>query len=123
MIYEKVLRFLADASWHEPFVVNNGVHAIGEWLQVLPNGVRPNMTLERALLKLLTILPISSDKLKQSGVGKIMRDIAKDPHASKESRVVAQGLITKWMRNLFAQLTKVSLNISHILLGQTLFPA
>lgn len=81
-----------------------------QWLEPLPDGSLPNFNIRRDILGILGKLPISSDHLRESGLGKVVMFLYKSPKETKENKAIAQELIQTWSRPIF----KLSLSYSDL---------
>lgn len=100
---DKVSSELNKAQWQEWFVTSHGCDALALWLNPLPDGSEPNLTLRNKILKIVSVLPISQSALRNSGLSILIKKIYTDPHETKDNRKMAQSLIQKWLRGIFGQ--------------------
>lgn len=83
---------------HEALLDCGVLGAIRQWLEPLPNRSLPAVGLRRALLEVLKSLPVETDHLRESGIGKIVLFFARRLKEAPEVRRVAKDLVSRWSR-------------------------
>jgi hypothetical protein len=85
---------------HEILLDCGILSAVKMWLEPLPNKSLPAVNLRKTLLELLRNLPIETDHLRDSQVGRIVMFLARRPHESPDIQRLAKDLISRWSRPL-----------------------
>ena len=89
------------------FVTYNVFHVIAKWLLPLPDGSMPNADIRSSMLETLLVYPIDLDKIKESGLGRIVKYMSLNDELEK-NRKVAKKIIDKWSRPIFRLSTDYS---------------
>eukprot|EP00245_Coleochaete_scutata_P017006 TRINITY_DN8138_c0_g1_i1.p1 TRINITY_DN8138_c0_g1~~TRINITY_DN8138_c0_g1_i1.p1 ORF type:complete len:482 (-),score=170.27 TRINITY_DN8138_c0_g1_i1:359-1804(-) len=82
------------------------------WLEPLPDGSLPNITIRSALLTVINELPIDmeymdrKEQLKDSGLGRIIMFFSKLETETVKNRKLAQELVHKWSRPIVQKSTR-----------------
>ena len=84
------------------YILENGLlTAIRIWLEPLQyDGSLPIYDIRKGLFELLTKLPIRSEHLRESGIGKVILFYTKTKREQPDLQRICQSLIKKWMRPL-----------------------
>jgi len=98
---DRVVNFLKRSSVLNAWTEDGGMNVICLWLQKLPDGSYPNMSIRTKLLDCLPDMPVEVSQLKESGVGRVIMDMVNDPLETPENKKIARGLVTKWSRIIF----------------------
>ncbi|KAL5716734.1 hypothetical protein ACHQM5_009862 [Ranunculus cassubicifolius] len=93
--------------------LDHGVLAVlKNWLEPLPDGSLPNISIRTAILKILTDYPIDleqydrKDQLKKSGLGKVIMFLSRSDEETTGNRKLAKDLVDKWSRPIFNKSTR-----------------
>lgn len=97
----EVVRTLSRTYYFEKFLAAGGLSAIRRWLDRLPDGSLPNLNIREQLLAILQKLPVSTEHLQESGVGKVVMGLWKAEIETKANKKVCAQLIEKWSRPIF----------------------
>ncbi|KAG2176826.1 hypothetical protein INT44_007490 [Umbelopsis vinacea] len=89
---------LTKTNLHEQFLENQILEAIKLWLEPLPDGSLPSLDIQNDMLDILAKLPIRTDNLRESGVGRVMFFYTKCPRIEPKVKRVADQLVAKWSR-------------------------
>lgn len=102
-LLEEVMKVLNKVVWQEWFVTSGGCAALVGWLQPLPDGSEPSLTLREHMLTLIEKLPITQENLRQSQLGKVIKAMLMNPNETMTNRARCQALISSWLRGIFGQ--------------------
>lgn len=83
---------------HEVLLDCGILSAVRLWMEPLPNRSLPAPHLRRSLLELLRDLPIETDHLRESGIGRIVMFFAQRPKESPDIQRLARELVSRWSR-------------------------
>lgn len=103
---------LSKRQLQQEFLDRGVLSVLKNWLEPLPDGSLPNMTIRTALLKVLTDLPIDMgynerrEQLKKSGLGKVIMFLSKSDEEGTANRKLARDLVDKWSRPIFQKSTR-----------------
>lgn len=107
-----LINVLSKRQLQQEFLDRGVLSVLKNWLEPLPDGSLPNMTIRSALLKLLTELPIDvelyerREQLKKSGLGKVIMFLSKSDEEGSANRKLARDLVDKWSRPIFQKSTR-----------------
>lgn len=95
-----VITHLQKVSLYDQFIDNNILEAIKLWLEPLPDGSVPSLDILIALIEILDKMPISTDNLRESGVGRVIKFYTLVPveRITEKLRRAADRLVRKWTR-------------------------
>ncbi|KAJ1678335.1 Transcription factor iws1 [Spiromyces aspiralis] len=93
-----VSRELNKPDLHEVFLDNNILTAFRLWLEPFEDGALPSIDIQNTLLELMLKMPIQTDHLRSSGVGKVVLFMSKCPRLSVKTRRMAEQLVQNWSR-------------------------
>jgi len=93
-----LFREMNRVELRDGFCVSGGVDVCRTWLSPLEDGTKPNNTVVKRMLDLLHRLPISTEILRASEIGKTIAGIFKDEKQPLEFRRKAEDLISHWLR-------------------------
>lgn len=83
---------------HEILLDCGVLTAVKLWLEPLPNRSLPAAHLRKTLLELLRTLPIETDHLRESQIGRIVMFFARRPQETPAVQRLAKDLISRWSR-------------------------
>ncbi|KAG2184732.1 hypothetical protein INT43_000645 [Umbelopsis isabellina] len=89
---------LSKNNLHEQFLENQILEAVKLWLEPLPDGSLPSLDIQSEMLDILNKLPIRTDNLRESGVGRVMFFYTKCPRIEPKIKRAADQLVAKWSR-------------------------
>ncbi|KAI3900880.1 hypothetical protein MKW92_024926 [Papaver armeniacum] len=82
------------------------------WLEPLPDGSLPNITVRSGVLKILTDFRMDleefdrREQLKRSGLGKVIMFLSRSDEETAGNRKLAKDLVDKWSRPIFNKSTR-----------------
>jgi len=103
----EVERKLKMVELHEAFLRHGLLTVLRMWLDLLPDGNLPNLTIRTSLIKLIEQLPVSTDlherkdELKRSGLGRNIMFLSSIEEETPQNRTVCKKLIEKWSRPVY----------------------
>ncbi|KAJ3224717.1 Transcription factor iws1 [Clydaea vesicula] len=89
---------LTKTALAEQFLDNHLLEGMKAWLEPLPDASLPSLDIQRVMLSVLQTLPIRTDHLRESQLGRIVMFYTKCERILPEMRKMAQDLVDKWMR-------------------------
>lgn len=98
----EVLETLTRRHLHETLLDAGILLAIRSWLEPLPNRCLPAVHLRKALLEALRTLPVETDHLRESGLGRIVIFFARRPQETPDIQRLAKDLVSRWSRPMLA---------------------
>jgi len=93
-----VISQLEKAHLHEQFLQNDILKGMKAWLEPLPDGSLPSLDIQRAMFDMLDKMPVSTQDLTVSGIGRVLPFYSKCSRVIPEIKRAADNLITKWSR-------------------------
>ncbi|PVZ98594.1 hypothetical protein BB558_005404 [Smittium angustum] len=94
----QVSKMLGKPQLFEPLLENNILDTLRLWLEPLDNGSLPNIDIQSELLNAMMRLPIRTDHLRDSGIGKIVLFMSKCDRYPERHRRMADKLVQQWAR-------------------------
>ncbi|KAI9141319.1 hypothetical protein BKA69DRAFT_1028633, partial [Paraphysoderma sedebokerense] len=86
---------MIERTTHHPIMLdNNLLGAIKSWLEPLPDSSLPSYTIRHAMFEILNKLPIETDHLRESGIGRVIVFYSKCEREEKDIRAKARELIS-----------------------------
>lgn len=83
---------------YDSILENNLLDSVRMWLEPLPDRSLPALDIQRVLFKALVQLPIQTDHLRESGVGKVVLFYQKSKRSDPTIKRVADRLVGEWSR-------------------------
>ncbi|OUM58504.1 hypothetical protein PIROE2DRAFT_47923, partial [Piromyces sp. E2] len=77
---------------------NDILKGMKAWLEPLPDGSLPSLDIQRAMFDMLDKMPVSTQDLTVSGIGRVLPFYSKCSRVIPEIKRAADNLITKWSR-------------------------
>lgn len=93
-----VERILRSSNLYDSILDNNMLASVKYWLEPLPDKSLPALNIQRALFDALIRLPIKTEHLRESGVGKVVLFYKKSKKPEDFIKVQANQLISEWSR-------------------------
>ncbi|KAF5205331.1 Transcription factor iws1 [Thalictrum thalictroides] len=96
----------------EEFLDHDVLGLLKSWLEPLPDGSLPNVSVRTAILEILSDYPIDvgqynrREQLKKSGIGKVIMFLSKTDEEIVPNRKLARALVDKWSRPLYNKSTR-----------------
>jgi len=106
---EKVVSELKKTQFQEIFLQKEGCKLLAGWVSKLPDGTYPTINTLIEILELMNLLPITTENLQKSSLGRVVREIYEKIEDIKIKKL-AKGLIDKWCRSIF----KVEVDFSQL---------
>ena len=94
----KVESTLSKANLADTILDNNLLQSVRIWLEPLPDGSLPSFEIQKSLFSAINSLPIKTEHLKESGIGRIMIFYTKSKHVEPQLARLADKLIAEWTR-------------------------
>ena len=98
---------LKEVDLHESFLRHGLLKVLASWLNLLPDGNLPNVTVRTAVIEAIRQLPIETDltdrkeELKRSGLGRIIMFLSTLPQETPGNRKKCKDLVEKWSRPVY----------------------
>ncbi|XP_035794732.1 protein IWS1 homolog A-like [Anopheles albimanus] len=103
LLLESAMSMLMKKGLHQLYLEHGLLSVLAQWLSPSSTGHPPPYQIREAILKVLQLYNcIRTSHLKQSGLGEQIYRIARDRQELRKNRDLAQALVTKWARDLFA---------------------
>lgn len=97
-ILGEVTEMLNRKHMHEVLLDNGILGSVRLWLEPLANRSLPSASLRKILLEVLRTMPVETDHLRESGVGRIIMYFARREKEVPEVQRIAKELISRWSR-------------------------
>lgn len=94
----KVTTVLSKVNLADTILDNNLLQSVRIWLEPLPDGSLPAFEIQKSLLSALENLPIKTEHLKESGLGKVMIFYTKSKRVEPRLARLAEKLVAEWTR-------------------------
>mmetsp|Transcript_28931 Transcript_28931/g.60997 ORF Transcript_28931/g.60997 Transcript_28931/m.60997 type:complete len:498 (-) Transcript_28931:16-1509(-) len=93
---------------HETLLYEGCLNVLKSWLSPLPDWTLPNVKIRATLLRVLQLMKIRPvddklDKLKSSGIGKVVMFLYKVSDETPDNKRLCGEIIQEWSRPIFAQ--------------------
>ena len=97
---KQMVQELKKVHIQEEFLRQSGLDALGKWISKMPDGNYPCYNVIEVGLECLQFLPITTENLRESKVGAIVKRLARDTKSDKMKRACT-AIIEKWYRMIF----------------------
>ncbi|KAJ3200698.1 Transcription factor iws1 [Entophlyctis luteolus] len=95
---------LAKQHWHDQLLDNNILDAMKLWLEPLrSDGSLPNLDIQKSMFNSLQKLPINTDHLRDSKIGRVVMFYTKCDRTTPSILKLANELLEKWMRPILGR--------------------
>ncbi|KAH3667049.1 hypothetical protein WICMUC_005396 [Wickerhamomyces mucosus] len=94
----RVRDILSKVNLHEVILDNNLLAEIRQWLEPLPDASLPSYEIQKELFSVLVKLPINTNHLRESGIGKILLFYQKSKRVEPKIKRIADKLVSDWTR-------------------------
>ncbi|CCG80524.1 Transcription factor iws1 [Taphrina deformans PYCC 5710] len=94
----EVTRILRSQTLYDSILDNNMLVSMKHWLEPLPDKSLPALNIQRTIFEALQALPIKTEHLRESGVGKVVLFYKKSKKPEQFIQVQANNLISEWSR-------------------------
>ncbi|EDO18324.1 hypothetical protein Kpol_1039p73 [Vanderwaltozyma polyspora DSM 70294] len=94
----KVIDVLSKANLADTILDNNLLQSVRIWLEPLPDGSLPSFEIQKSLFSALDKLPIKTEHLKESGLGRVLIFYTKSKRVEPQLARLAERLIAEWTR-------------------------
>ena len=94
----KVESVLSKANLADTILDNNLLQSVRIWLEPLPDGSLPSFEIQKVLFTAINNLPIKTEHLKESGLGRTMIFYTKSKRVEPQLARLAEKLIAEWTR-------------------------
>ncbi|CCE62950.1 hypothetical protein TPHA_0D03140 [Tetrapisispora phaffii CBS 4417] len=94
----KVVSILSKANLADTILDNNLLQSVRIWLEPLPDGSLPSFEIQKSLFAALNKLPIKTEHLKESGLGRVVIFYTKSKRVEAPLPRIAEKLIAEWTR-------------------------
>eukprot|EP00743_Colponemidia_sp_Colp-15_P002442 GILK01002647.1.p1 GENE.GILK01002647.1~~GILK01002647.1.p1 ORF type:complete len:461 (-),score=115.11 GILK01002647.1:239-1621(-) len=97
----KVVKAMRRTKLHDALLSASFCDVLRTWLEPLPDGSLPNLNVRTEILLALKDMPIETNQLRTSNLGKVVMSMFRNPDETVKNKKVAQFLIDKWSRPIF----------------------
>ncbi|QLL32060.1 hypothetical protein HG536_0C02290 [Torulaspora globosa] len=94
----KVVNVLSKANLADTILDNNLLQSVRIWLEPLPDGSLPSFEIQKSLFAALEKLPIKTEHLKESGLGRVVIFYTKSKRVEPQLARLADRIIAEWTR-------------------------
>ncbi|SCW02375.1 LAFE_0F05050g1_1 [Lachancea fermentati] len=94
----KVVSALSKANLADTILDNNLLQSVRIWLEPLPDGSLPSFEIQKSLFAALENLPIKTEHLKESGLGKVVIFYTKSKRVEPKLARLADKMVAEWTR-------------------------
>ena len=85
------------------FLNEQGLEVFAQMLNRLPNDCLPNSTFRKQILTILLDLPINTDHIRQSSIGKALTKIEKSGEEIESNLQLIKELKHRWSRMIYKE--------------------
>lgn len=104
----KLLREVMDVMLKADLAIsildNNLLEAVRLWLEPLPDALMPAYQIQKDLIQVLPTLPIKTDHLVASGIGKVLVFYQRSKRTEPNLKKIVDGLVGSWTRPILNKL-------------------
>ncbi|CAI5757458.1 unnamed protein product [Candida verbasci] len=97
-LLNEVLDVLSKSDLAESILDNNMLEAVRLWLEPLPDASMPAYQIQKELIHALERLPIKTDHLVASGIGKVLVFYQRSKRTESQLKKIVDRLISDWTR-------------------------
>lgn len=97
-LLREVMDTLNKADLAISILDNNLLEAVRLWLEPLPDASMPSYQIQKELLQSLTTLPVKTDHLVASGIGKVLVFYQRSKRTEPTLKKIVDRLISEWTR-------------------------
>ena len=109
LLVEEVSRQLRRSAISQMFLEKGGCGLLGQWLEPLPDGTFPNLTVVQEILTTIDLLNIGPDELQSDkNLGRIVKLYARNIPNMPQVVNLAKKIIDRWSRLVFGIKTTYS---------------
>ncbi|ETN61287.1 hypothetical protein AND_007059 [Anopheles darlingi] len=102
LLLDSAISKLMKRNLQQLYLEHGLLSVLTVWLSPSSNGHPPPFQIREAILTVLQLYDcIRKNHLKESGLGKQIYRLAKDPQELRKNRKLARTLVTKWARDIF----------------------
>lgn len=94
----EVQKILRSEALHDSILDNNMLVSLKHWLEPLPDKSLPALEIQKTIFDALHALPIQTDHLRESGVGKVVLFYKKSKKSENFIKAQANNLVCEWSR-------------------------
>lgn len=94
----KVVSALSKANLADTILDNNLLQSVRIWLEPLPDGSLPSFEIQKSLFTAIERLPIKTEHLKESGLGRVVIFYTKSKRVEPQLARLAERIIAEWTR-------------------------
>lgn len=94
----EVQRILRSQALYDSILDNNMLVSMKHWLEPLPDKSLPALNIQKTIFDALQALPIKTEHLRESGVGKVVLFYKKSKKPEDFIKVQANNLVSEWSR-------------------------
>ncbi|QLG73615.1 hypothetical protein HG535_0F01260 [Zygotorulaspora mrakii] len=94
----KVASALSKANLADTILDNNLLQSVRIWLEPLPDGSLPSFEIQKSLFAAIEKLPIKTEHLKESGLGRVVIFYTKSKRVEPQLARLADRIIAEWTR-------------------------
>ncbi|AET39485.1 transcription factor SPN1 Ecym_4439 [Eremothecium cymbalariae DBVPG len=98
VLLPKVVSILNKANLADTILDNNLLQSVRIWLEPLPDGSLPSFEIQKSLFAAIENLPIKTEHLKESGLGKVVIFYSKSKRVEPKLVRLADRLVAEWTR-------------------------
>jgi transcription factor SPN1 len=105
-LLKEVEENLTKQHMSEIFLDNGVLDVLRRWLEPTPNNILPDSHFRLKVLQILSLMPIETLHLRESGIGKIVMFFSRRNKEMKQIKNISDDLIFKWSRPILENYRK-----------------